>query len=301
MPVDPTLIVTGEETHVGQVRSINQDACAEWTHPDGRSRLLLVADGMGGHQGGEIASQLTVDTIGEAFREGGSALQEEPERWLEQAIGTANRRVFAEGQSQPNLTRMGTTVVALLFGRRDEALVAHVGDSRAYRLREGKLEQLTGDHSVVGELVREGHLTPEQARVHPQRNEIQRAIGTHPEVDIEVQRFALEGNDTFLLCSDGLSGLVQDDEIAEVLERQAPEAAVHELVQMANLAGGNDNITVQVARVPASCFDTTASVVRPAVLERVPGVASAPGWLRWAVAGSILGLAALYWLLTDRA
>jgi len=291
MPVDPKLIVTGEQTHVGQVRTINQDTCAQWLQADGRSRLILLADGMGGHQGGEVASQLTVETVGRAYREGGALLDEQPDRWLRQAIESANERVYAEGQTQPELTRMGTTVVALLFGRRDDVWVAHVGDSRAYRLRGGRLEQITSDHSVVGELVRQGHLSPEEARVHPQRNEIQRAVGTSPEVQVELQAFPLEKDDVFLLCSDGLSDLVEDGDIAEVLRRQEPEAAAHELVEMANLAGGNDNITVQIASLPPSSFDATTPLPQPA---RPRGSAS---WLPWALGGSLLLAAGVAWLL----
>jgi protein phosphatase len=227
---------------VGRVRSRNEDFCGEFSNSSGY-RLLVVADGMGGHRAGATASHVAVDAIGEVFE----AFDGEPESMLARALETANQRVYQMATENEELRGMGTTAVALLFGPDGGSWVAHVGDSRAYRYRDARLEPLTRDHSVVAELERRGLITSDEAAAHPRRNEILRCVGVHPEVEVEISEIELEVGDRFLLCSDGLSGLVDDSEIASILDANpAPEAA-QLLVDNANERGGHDNVTVQIA------------------------------------------------------
>ena len=232
---------------VGQVRSANEDSCDIFSRQDG-TRLLVVADGMGGARGGATASQTAVATIADAFENDASEL---PSAMLEAAIHAANTRVFAMAQQDRELEGMGTTIVAFLLDARLRGTVAHVGDSRAYRYRRGRLEPITTDHSVVAEMQRRGLLSPEEAAAHPRRNEILRAVGVQPQVEVEIKDVEVAGGDRFVLCSDGLSGVVRDEEIAAVIQSEAPEAAVTALIRMANERGGPDNITVQILAIPA--------------------------------------------------
>jgi len=147
---------------------------------------------------------------------------------------------------------MGTTGVAALFSADGAAFVANVGDSRAYRLRDGAFEQITLDHSLVAELQRRGIITAEEAFVHPRRNEVLRSLGVEPDVIVDLHELDLKPGDLFLLCSDGLSGVVRDEEIAEIVHREAPAQAVRTLVEFANRRGGPDNVTVQIARIPGA-------------------------------------------------
>ncbi len=286
--VEFSKIVTAGLTDVGLVRSNNQDAIGEFTHTDSALRLLVVADGMGGHRGGEVASQMAVDTVGDSFRESRAA----PPENLRVALERANRAINTASEKDGSLAGMGTTCVALLFGRNGKAWVAHVGDSRAYRLSAGRLSQLTNDHSVVGELMRMGKITSEQARNHPQRNEILRAIGTQESVSVDLSPVPVEPGDRFLLCSDGLSTMLSDTKIADVLGREAPEHAARILVDLANEHGGADNISVQIAAVPGT--------PRPASNAERNGRESAGirGLLVWGAA--LLAVAWLFWLLMGR-
>jgi protein phosphatase len=185
-----------------------------------------------------------------------------------------------------------------LFESADRGWVAHVGDSRAYRLRGGKFDQLTEDHSVVGALIRMGHISEEEARLHPQRNEILRAIGTNAHVEVQVAALQLQPGDRYLLCSDGLSGLVSDPEIRDVLASDSPQDAVRHLVDMANLEGGSDNITVQVAAIPGEPLQRPESQqgdeTQQMPVARLPAPRDLPPWV-WAVGGVVLLL--LGWLL----
>lgn len=242
---DPAQIRTAQLTDVGRARSENQDACQEFRSPSG-ARLLAVADGMGGHQGGATASRLAMETLGEVFEQAPDADGE----MLRAALEVANQRVHQAAQGRPELHGMGTTCVALLFGAKGSAWVAHVGDSRAYALRGGRLEQLTADHSTVAELVRLGKITPEEAAVHPRRNEILRSIGAESGVEVDLAPVEVQAGDQFLLCSDGLSGVLSDQEIGAVILREPPERAVRLLVDFANERGGPDNVTAMVTAVP---------------------------------------------------
>jgi protein phosphatase len=237
---------------VGRVRSANQDVCGEFENARGY-RLLVVADGMGGHSGGETASRLALETIGRIFEDDFG----EPDTLLERAFRAANDEIHRVGASDPALHGMGTTGVAILIGPLDEGWVAHVGDSRAYRLRDGRFDQITEDHSWVGEAARSGRISADEAREHPMKNVLLRSIGVGPNVEVAVAPIDLKSQDRFLLCSDGLWSEVDDRTIAEVLARESPANAVAELVDRANANGGSDNVTVQVAALPASEDEST--------------------------------------------
>lgn len=234
---------------VGRVRSVNEDSCDSFLRSDG-TRLLVVADGMGGHRGGAVASREALATIASTFAENPSL---DPASLLVRAIESANGRVFSLARQDPELAGMGTTVVAFLLDSEGRGAVAHVGDSRAYRLRGGRLEALTSDHSVVAEMLQRGVLTAEEAAFHPRRNEILRSVGVLPEVEVEQTAVEVAPDDWFLLCSDGLCGVVSDAEIEGVLVRSpSPDAAVAALVALANDCGGPDNVTVQILVIPPS-------------------------------------------------
>ncbi|HEV8248690.1 MAG TPA: Stp1/IreP family PP2C-type Ser/Thr phosphatase [Gaiellaceae bacterium] len=204
-----------------------------------RPPLFAVADGMGGAQAGELASRIAVEAMGE---ESGSSGEER----VATLIREANRRVFARSHEDAAASGMGTTMTAALVGDDGTVTIGHVGDSRAYLLRSGRLEQLTEDHSLVAELVRSGRLSAEEAESHPQRSVITRALGTDRDVDVDVFTVQAEPGDLFLLCSDGLTTMVDDEEILSVVSegRGDLEATARDLVSRANRGGGEDNITV---------------------------------------------------------
>src|SRR4051794_5250493 len=207
--------------------------------------LFVVADGMGGAQAGEVASGLAVETLGEMPPDDDDDVEEE----LTGAIVQANRRIHDRSQDDRALAGMGTTLTAA-FVHDGKVTLGHVGDSRAYRYRDGELAQLTDDHSLVAELERHGKLTAAEARVHPQRSMILRALGIGADVEVDTYCFVGEPGDVFLLCSDGLSGLVHDAVIAEVLKDcETLEAAAEKLIELANLSGGPDNITAVLFRL----------------------------------------------------
>ncbi len=233
-------------TDVGIVRTSNQDACDEFRDARG-ARLLVLCDGMGGRRGGEVASRLAVDAIGRAFR---SSEDSGPVR-LEAGFSEANSQIEERAQADPRLSGMGTTAVAFLLDGGETAWVAHVGDSRLYRLRGQEFSALTDDHSVVGELQRHGVVSAEQAAQHPRRNELLRSIGGDSPVEVDLRAIDVLPGDRYLLCCDGLWSMVSDSEITAILEEDPPRSAVHRLVELANERGGTDKVTVQVARVPA--------------------------------------------------
>jgi serine/threonine protein phosphatase PrpC len=227
-----------ERSDVGRQREGNEDSFL--VDPP----LFAVADGMGGAQAGEVASRLAVETLAEMPPDEGNVEDE-----LSEAIADANRRIHDRAQSDRELAGMGTTLTAA-FVHDGKVTLGHVGDSRAYRFRDGDLNQLTDDHSLVAELERHGKLTAAEARVHPQRSMILRALGIGPDVEVDTYCFVGEPGDVFLLCSDGLSGLVHDEVIAEVLEGcETLDAAAEELIELANLSGGSDNITTVLFRL----------------------------------------------------
>ena len=231
----------GATTDVGRVRTVNQDS---WlSRPE--VGLYVVADGMGGHQGGEVASSMAVDVIGREYDEPGSDA-------LVDALRRANDVIHDRGEQDPNLRGMGTTAVAAIVVEGDPAsggapqvVVANIGDSRCYLYRAGELEQLTDDHSMVADLVREGRISPEEAETHPQRNIVTRVLGVYEDIDVDLFPVDAARGDRFLLCSDGLFNEVSEAQIAAVLRRlEDPQEAADELVRLANDGGGRDNITV---------------------------------------------------------
>jgi len=238
------------KTDVGKVRSENQDFGTLTTpqeeaasQPGGR--LLIVADGMGGHRGGATASRLATDTVKTQYL---GSETDDPAAALQDALARANARVFAESQTNPELRGMGTTTSALVV-RGTQAWFAHVGDSRIYLIRGESIQQLTDDHSLVATMVREGLLTSAEAETHPRRNVLQRSVGVGEEVEIDVRGpLEVQENDTFILCSDGLHGLVKQEEMLRVAKVPLQQAA-NEFVRLALERGAPDNVTVIVARV----------------------------------------------------
>jgi protein phosphatase len=239
----------GAATDVGRVRTINQDSFLVLAD----RHLYVVADGMGGHQGGEVASRIAIDALRDTYGEASADA-------LTDAIADANDRIHAAGAGDESLRGMGTTVVAAaLVPRTDgvadgdeplELLVANVGDSRAYVFRSGELTQLTEDHSMVADLMREGRITAEEAEVHPQRNIVTRVLGVYEDVDIDLWPVDPIRGDRYLLCSDGLFTEVGASQIGAVLRRlDDPQEAAAELVRLANEGGGRDNVTVLVLDV----------------------------------------------------
>ena len=229
-------------TDAGKVRQNNEDALLVGEGED--ETLFVVADGIGGFEAGEVASSLAVEVL-KGLR---------PDRSFKAAIAEANRRILAAGRGDEKLSGMGTTVVAIRFGgtqREPTAEVAHVGDSRAYLVRGGEMNPITEDHSLVAELVRSGDLTRDQAAEHPQKNLITRALGADEEVDVDTTVLPIEAGDRVLLCSDGLSDMVPETRISEILlePSEDPERASRNLLSAALDAGGNDNITVIVVDV----------------------------------------------------
>jgi serine/threonine protein phosphatase PrpC len=231
---------------IGRVRQENQDSSGCFPSRN----LFVVADGMGGHRGGKQASELAVATIEERClpsRGGDSA--EEAARLVD-AVRDANRRIVARAAQDSGLSRMGTTFVALLLDGLGGATVVHVGDSRAYRLRDDLLERLTTDHTVIADLLRNHEISEEEASAHPYRHVLTRALGAAPEVSPDVQQFDTRSGDVYLLCSDGVSGMLSETEIKRILiaHRDDPEMACRELIAAANRAGGEDNATAIAVR-----------------------------------------------------
>jgi len=245
-------LVVGEKTDKGRVRDGNEDA--RLIIP--RMELYAVADGMGGHQAGEVASQTAIEALRAAVDSGTS---------IRDAITQANEAVLERSAADERLRGMGTTMTAATLAAGGTLLIGHVGDSRAYLMREGELRQVTEDHSLVEEMVRGGELTPEQAEVHPQRSVITRALGIEPGVEVDMYPIELEEGDRVLLCSDGLTGMVRTEEIAAILQREPdPQRAANTLVDAANKAGGEDNITVVILDVVA---DGSPAVAAPPDVE----------------------------------
>jgi PPM family protein phosphatase len=235
--VSPLKLVAAGVTDVGRVRDGNEDDFLV----DARTSLVAVADGMGGHRGGEVASATALEALRAAVASGEA---------IRDAIAVANDAVLEKSGSDQQLHGMGTTVTAGTLARGGTLLVGHVGDSRAYLARDGQLSQITDDHSLVEEMVRGGELTKEQAEVHPQRSIITRALGIDPEIDVDVYPVELREGDRVLFCSDGLTTMVRQDEIAGILSREPdPERAAQLLVDAANAAGGEDNVTALVVEV----------------------------------------------------
>ncbi len=228
----------GVATHPGRKRRHNEDAYVA------EPPIFAVADGMGGAKAGEVASGLAAAALKETGADGSG------EERVAQLIQEANRRVFTRASEDREASGMGTTMTVALV--EDGTVVfGHVGDSRAYLIRGGSIEQLTDDHSLVAELVRSGRLTPEEAEAHPQRSVITRAVGTEPDVDVDTFTVEPEEGDLFLICSDGLTDMVDDGTIIDAIDRHRGDLddAAKALVGAANRVGGEDNITVLLVEV----------------------------------------------------
>lgn len=229
--------VAAASTDIGKVRERNEDSFIV------HDPLFAVADGMGGHLGGEVASNLALDTMEKLFEQGTTDLAG--------LVQQANRAVLERSLLDRTVTGMGTTLTAVLV-EADRVRLAHVGDSRAYLFREGRLELLTEDHTVVHEMVVSGEITQEEAEIHPHRSILTRVIGVEPDVDIDEAVLAALPGDRLLLCTDGLTGMITEGRIREILAAAPePEDAARRLVRAANRAGGVDNITVLVIDLAA--------------------------------------------------
>jgi protein phosphatase len=235
-------------TDVGLQRKNNEDACALVEE----AGLCVVADGMGGHLGGEIASNIAIETVTDAFKDRPRNGQDERKdaELLTKCVKTANKEIYRRGNADAALKNMGTTIVATVLAG-DYLVTANVGDSRIYRLRDSKLQQLTEDHSWVGELRKKNLISEEDARSHPLKNIITRALGMEPTVEVDVKWEKAKSGDLYLLCSDGLTDLVPDAEISEVMVAGGDklDEISKSLIEAANAAGGTDNITVGLCRV----------------------------------------------------
>jgi len=252
--VDAPQVTAHGRSDVGRVRSGNEDALLIG------SSVFAVADGMGGHRGGEVASATAIEPLraldGQRFASTDAAIDA-----LTIAVTSANTQVSRRSQEEPDLAGMGTTLTGILVDGRDAHLV-HVGDSRAYLSRNNRFMQLTQDHTLVQALIDQGRLTRDQVATHPHRSVITRAIGVADAVEIDTMQVTLRDGDRLLLCSDGLSGVVDDDEIARVLREDDPSVIADRLIDMANDAGGPDNITVIVLAVDGGT-DPDATMTLP--------------------------------------
>lgn len=222
-----------QATDVGRVRSMNEDSVLSF-----EPNTYLVADGMGGHAAGEVASHILVETVQKTLLEQSAPWKEQE---LAQAIRQANEAILDKVREYPEYRGMGTTATLLHF-HEGRAYYAHVGDSRLYLVRGGSLLQVTRDHSYVEELVAQGSITHEEARTHPRRNLLTRAVGVQSELAIDMGSFAAESGDRFLLCTDGLTNMVPDEEILQEMQTDGNPAEI--LLQKALDAGGTDNITI---------------------------------------------------------
>jgi protein phosphatase len=294
-------ITYATSTHIGLVRHGNEDAALA------QPPLFAVADGMGGALAGDVASGIAIEALADFASRPDAGPSD-----LTALVTTVNREILDQANSGTGRSGMGTTLTAAIVAA-DAIDLVHVGDSRAYRLRGGRLEQLTEDHSLVGEMVRKGELTDAEALVHPQRSIITRALGVESEVESDSYHVELEPGDLFLLCSDGLYSMVTADAIAEILTRSSDlEAAAAALVEAANASGGADNVTVVLFSPDGSIASGTPGMV--ATSEEPGGANAAPlqekpaasSWLRTWKALLVVGVIAVSlilfftWLMTQQ-
>ena len=259
-----TSIDFGSVTDIGMVRSRNEDSMGNFIPEDpafeSRGHLFIVADGMGGHSSGEIASKIAVDEVGEFFR---MTSQDQDITWpykmdkqknydenrLAVAVKLANQRIFEKATADTKFKGMGTTIVTVYFAKDNEVVIGHVGDSRVYFFRDDTLRQITEDHSLLNDYLKAKKLTPEEIENFPHKNVIVRALGMKDNVVVDVNRVEPKPGDIFLLCSDGLSGMVTDEQIQTVLQNTKDlDKACAQLIDSANANGGNDNVTAVLAR-----------------------------------------------------
>lgn len=262
----------GAATDIGLVRELNEDSMLQ------KPPLFVVADGMGGHSAGDVASKMAVDSL---------ASLANGEEGLTAAVKRANRRIYETARKDSGLGGMGTTLTAMLAGE-SSFQIAHVGDSRAYLLRDGELTRITQDHTVVSRLVQEGRITEEDAQHHPQRSYLERALGVEDDVDVDVSILDAHPGDRLLLCSDGLYTMVSDEQIAEVLAAEdEPTQAANSLCRMAVEAGGSDNVTAMVIDYPGP-RPRAAAPARPVKTKKK----LIPRWVAALVVAAVVALVA---------
>jgi serine/threonine protein phosphatase PrpC len=255
-----TGIEVSSQSDIGCQRTNNEDSFGYWEPEDDqqflrKGRLAVVADGMGGYEGGQEASRLAVETLVAAYRDFGG---DDPQQALVEALQAAHEQIRQYSFAHPELRGMGTTCTAAAIVRRahgsaqyDALYYVHVGDTRLYLIRDGHITRVTRDHSYVGRLVESGMISPEEAETHPQRNILTAALGTNPDLimDSPGHPEPLRPEDVLLICSDGLWGLVRDWEILGAVENKSAEQAGRELIKLARERGGPDNITVEILRL----------------------------------------------------
>jgi protein phosphatase len=255
-----TGIEVSSQSDIGCVRQNNEDSFGYWEPDDDRQflrkgRLAVVADGMGGYEGGQEASRLAVETLVASYRDFPG---DDPQQALIEALQSAHEHIRQYSFAHPELRGMGTTCTAAAIVRvgngaaqYDALYYVHVGDTRLYLIRDRQIHRVTRDHSYVGRLVESGLITPEQAETHPQRNILTAALGTNPDLvmDSPGQPEPLRADDVLVICSDGLWGQVRDSEILEAVEDKSAEEAGRELIELARERGGPDNITVEILRL----------------------------------------------------
>jgi len=235
----------GNCSDVGKAREKNEDYFGSFSGSFGS--LLLVCDGMGGHKGGEIASRLAVETISTYFEKLNDSYNISEE--INKSLEAANTSIILKAKEDPELTDMGSTVVLVLV-KNGLAYYASLGDSRIYKIRDGAIQQITKDNSLVQQMVDSNIITEDEAKVHPKKNVITKALGTNDELEPEIyEPFKLQVNDNLILCSDGLTTHVDEEEILELSKNYPPQEAAQKLVDLANERGGTDNITVLIAAV----------------------------------------------------
>jgi protein phosphatase len=231
------------QSDIGRRRKVNQDYANIFVNQSGVT-LALLADGMGGHLAGDVASELVVSNIGLAWESSNVITTEEAGSWLVRQIQKVNLEVYEKGQNQPELQGMGTTIVAAAVFN-TTIVLAHVGDSRAYVINQQEMRQITEDHSLVNELVKSGEITKEMAEHHPQKNILIRSVGMPGDVQVDLNEHMWLNGETLLICSDGLTNMVTDEEIQAIICSGISVAEqASSLIEAANEAGGTDNITV---------------------------------------------------------
>ena len=247
-----TGIEVSVQSDIGCLRQNNEDSFGYWEPEDDqqflrKGRLAVVADGMGGYEGGQEASRLAVETLVEVYRDFGG---DDPQAALVEALQAAHEQIREYSFAHPELRGMGTTCTAAAIVQ-DALYYVHVGDTRLYLIRDGQITRVTRDHSYVGRLVESGMITPEEAENHPQRNILTAALGTNPDLimDSPGQPKPLRPEDVLLICSDGLWGQVRDSEILDAVENKSAEQTGRKLIELARERGGPDNITVEVLRL----------------------------------------------------
>ena len=238
-------IEVGNLTDIGKKRKHNEDYYGFFRLGDDEF-LAIVADGMGGHASGETASRMAVEIIQEVYAK--ERAEQNVLDSLKSAFQVANFSILQKSLEQDELNGMGTTATVLVI-KEDQTFVGHMGDSRAYLFRDAAVNQLTKDHSMVNRMVEQGLLSKEEAEHHPQRNVIYKALGVNRDADLElIGPLSVYLNDIFLLCSDGLTNLVTDEEMLKIVKKESPQKACEKLIQLANKRGGDDNITIQILK-----------------------------------------------------